>query len=335
MGQQLDLFTGRVSPKAAATTTTPEPPREEPLLLPPEILPGQTGLFDFRSLALGRARAAVSDGRLDEACRELSALASRLPNDAAVLREGVEVRALMEKLARIAGPRRKQRARALLALAGELAGAPEPRASLRRRLLVRAAAELAREQGDAGTLEGRLAGEILIDAGALAEAEVSLAAALAARREARALYRLADAIFLRGDTATARRRYREALLVDPFDAALLDVRDAEVRGLPGVVRIELEIDDEPDAWTAPAGILTGVLPWPARGDAGAAPGAGEDAMPAARREALGRARGFVEALAAAGTARGEAAVAVRREMKRISAAMFEVYMDRVVRGRGG
>ena len=334
MGQQLDLFTGRVSPNAAAPTPEP-PPREEPLLLSPEVLPGQVGLFDFQTLALGRARAAVAEGRLDEACRELDTLAARLPNDAAVLREGVEVRALMEKLARIAAPRRKQRARALLALAGELAGAPEPRASLRRRLLVRAAEELTREQGDAGTLEGRLAGEILIEAGALADAEVSLAAALAAKREARALYRLADAIFLRGDTAAARQRYREALLLDPFDAALLDVRDADVRALPGVVRIELEIDDEPEAWAAPAGIITGVLPWPARGDAAAAPGVGEDAMPPERREALSRARGFVEALAAASTARGDAAIAVRREMKRLSAAMFEVYMDRVVRGRGG
>jgi len=332
MGQQLDLFTGHVSSKAAAPA--PEPPREEPLLLPPEVLPGQVGLFDFRSLALGRARAAVAEGRLDEACRELSALAARLPNDAAVLRERVEVHALMEKLVRIAGPRRKHRARALLALAGELAGAPEPRASLRRRLLVRAAAELTKEQGDAGMLEGRLAGEFLIDAGELAEAEVSLAAALAVRREARALYRHADALFLRGDTAAARRRYREALLVDPFDAALLDVRDAEVRGLPGVVRIELEIDDEPEAWAAPAGIITGVLPWPARGDAAAAPGVGEDARPPERREALGRARAFVEALAAARTARGDAAITVRREMKRLSAAMFEVYMDRVIRGRG-
>lgn len=188
----------------------------------------------------------------------------------------------MERLARIAGPRRKQRARALLALTGELEGEPEPRASLRRRLLVRAAADLIREQGDAGTLEGRFAGEILIDAGAYAEAEVSLAAALAARRAARALYRLADATFLRGDSAAAGRRYREALLEDPFDAALRDVRDAEVRALPGVARIELEIDDEPEAWAAPAGILTGVLPWPARGDA-ATPGAGDDAIPPARR----------------------------------------------------
>lgn len=223
----------------------------------------------------------------------------------------------------------------MLALAGELADAPESQASLRRRLLVRAVAELTKEQGDAGTLEGRLAGEILIDAGALAEAEVSLVAALAARREARALYRLADAIFLRGDTAAARRHYLEALLLDPFDAALLDVRDAEVSALPGVVRIDLEIDDEPAAWAAPAGIITGVLPWPAKGDAGAAPGVNEDAMPPERREALGRARGFVDALAAARTARGDAAITVRREMKRLSAAMFEVYMDRVVRGRGG
>ena len=82
-------------------------------------------------------------------------------------------------------------------------------------------------------------------------------------------------------------------------------------------------DDEPEAWAAAAGIITGVLPWPTRGDAAAAPGVGEDAMPPERREALSRARGFVEARAAAGTARGDAAITVRREMKRLSAAMFE------------
>ncbi len=331
MGQQLDLFTGRVSPPMPAPA--PEPPREEPRPLPPEVLPGQVGLFDFRSLALGRARAAVAQGLLDEAWRELDALAARLPDDADVLREGVEVRALMERIASITSARREGRARALLALAEELRDAPEPRASLRRRLLIRAAEELVREQGDAGTLEGCLAGELLLDAGALAEAEGAFVAALAVRREARALYRLADAIVLRGDTATARQHYREALLVDPFDAALLDVRDAEVRALPDVVRLELEIDDEPEAWAAPAGIITGVLPWPT-GDARVAPGAGEDATPPERREALGRARGFVVALAAMGTARGDAVITARREMKRLSAAMFEVYMNRVVRGRG-
>ena len=65
MGQQLDLFTGRVSSHAAPA---PEPPpREEPLVLLQEALPGQVGLFDFQPLALGRARDAVAEGRLDEA----------------------------------------------------------------------------------------------------------------------------------------------------------------------------------------------------------------------------------------------------------------------------
>ncbi len=332
MGQQLDLFTGRVSLETAAPV--PEPPREEPPPLPLEVLPGQIGLFDFRGLALGRARAAVAEGRLDEACRELDALAARLPNDTAVLQENIEARGLRDKLARATAPRRKQRARALLAIADELAAAPAHYAPLRCRLLVRAAAELTKEQGDAGTLEGRLAGELLIDAGALAEAEASLAAAFAAKRGPRAMYRLADTSFLRGDTAAARRRYREALLLDPFDSALRDVRDEAVRALPNVVRVELEIDDEAEAWAAPAGIITGVLPWPTRGDTFATPNSAGDAMSPERREALRRAREFVEALATAGTLRGDAAIAVRREMKRISATMFEVYMDRVVRGRG-
>jgi hypothetical protein len=138
-----------------------------------------------------------------------------------------------------------------------------------------------------------------------------------------------------GDRAAARRVYLHALLVDPFQPARASVRDEEVRGLPDAVRDEAEIEDDPEAWCAPAGIVLGVLPRLGPDEAHDLPALPETVVPAARREALARARAFVEAITAAGAARGDAAVAVRRTMKQLSPRLFAVYMDRVVRSRPG
>jgi len=334
--RQLDLF-GDYTPGPPAPPPAPEPEAPPPLPLP-GVLPGQVGLFEPRSLLLGRARAAVAAAQLDEACRAIDALRERCPDDLAVAREASAMYALRERLARIDAPHARERARALLALARDLEGTPEPTASLARRLLVRVAAEVQRRHGDAGELEGKLPGQYLLEAGDVEEAQASLAAALAVRREARTLFLLADATFLRHDVAAARRLYLEALLLDPFDPALRAARDEAVRSLPGVVRDELEIEDEPEAWSAPAGILQGVFPRPARsiqGGAppglpepppGAAPFLAAEGLTPARAEALGRARAFVEALVAAGAARGDAVIAPRRAMKRLSPALFALYM---------
>jgi tetratricopeptide (TPR) repeat protein len=325
--QQLDLFA------AHPAAPPPSPDCEDPPELGiPDVLPGQVGLFEPRSLHLGRARAAVARGELDEACRELDALRARCPDDAGIARESLEIHALHERLARIEAPRARQRARALLGLADELARAPEPRASLRRRILAWAAAEIRRQHGDAHELDGRLPGEVLVEAGDLEDAAASLNAAFAIRRDARALFPLADVTFLLAEVATARRFYLHALLLDPFDPALRAARDEGVRALPGVVRYELEIDDEPEAWSAPAGILQGLLPPPVPDDMPAAPPP-PNALPPGRREALIRARAFVEALAVAGGARGDAVIELRRTMKRLSPELFNLYMDRVVRSR--
>lgn len=331
MGQQLDLFTGRVAPPAVPPP--PEPPPPEPPPPVPEVLPGQMALFGFRAAALAEARAAVAAGRLEEACDALDRLRERLPDDAAVESELSETKALRERLARIDSPRTRKRAAALVALARDLEGTAEPRASLRRLLLRRAAAEVGKQHGDAGELEGRLVGEYLLDAGELDQAEASLRAAAAITRGARPLFRLADIASMRGEAVAARRLYRGALLTDPWDAALADAHDEEVRALVLVARDELEIEEQPEAWTAPAGIITGVLPRP-RTEDDAALVLREDMAPA-RREALGRARDFVAAIVLAGEARGDAAVGVRRRMKALSAPLFKAYMDRVVRARHG
>ena len=322
--RQLDLF-GDPAPLPPAPPPAPEPEIRLPDL--PDVLPGQIGLFDPRSLHLGRARAAVAAGDLDAACRELDALRARCPDDPEVAREALEIHGLRQRLARIAGPRTKHRARALLGVVNEIARASEPLASLRKRLLGRVAAEIQRQHGDAGELEGRLAGEYLVEAGDLEEAQASFVATFASTQEPRALFLLGDVAWGRGDTAAARRVYLGALLLDPFSPALGAVRDDEVRALPALVRDDLEIEDEPEAWAAPAGILDGVLPRAGPEETAA--------LPPPRSEALARAPAFVEALQAAPGARGDAAVEIRRTMKRLSPRLFELYMDRVVRSRSG
>ncbi len=326
--RQIDLFSG-YTPGPALPAPAPEP--EPPPFVLPDVLPGQVGLFEPRSLLLGRARAAVAEGRLDDACEALDALRARCPDDAAIAREAAETAALRDRLARIDAPRAHRRAEALLAVANDLARAPEPRASLRRRVLARLAVEIQRQHGDGGELDGRLAGEYLLEAGELEGAQASLAAAAATRRQARPFYRLADAIFLRGDVAAARRVYLQALLLDPFDAALGDACDEAVRGLPAVVRYQIEIDDEAEAWCAPAGVLKGVFPRPSPEDVPPLLPTAE-ALPPRRREALDRARAFVAALAASGSA---PVVEVRRTLKRLSPQLFAAYMEGWVRRSPG
>jgi hypothetical protein len=198
----------------------------------------------------------------------------------------------------------------------------EPLASLRARLLGRVATEIQREHGDAGELEGKLPGEYLFAAGDLEAAQMSLVAACALQREAQPLYRLADVTFVRGDSMAARRLYLDALLLDPFERALCDVRDADVRELPSVVRYQIEIDAEPEAWSAPAGVVLGVLPRPMPDAVRALPPPAEALSPP-RCEALGQARAFVEALARSGTS---PPVELRRTLKALSPQLFAAYM---------
>jgi hypothetical protein len=332
--RQLDLF-GQHAPSPALVPPSPAPEEPVPFVLP-DVLPGQIGLFEPRALLVGRARSAVARGALDEACRDLETVRKRSPDDLAIARELVETSALRDRIARIEGPRTRQRAGAFLSLAREIGGAPEPRASLRRHILARVAAEIRRQHGDAGELEGRLAGEYLLDAGQIEDAQASLVAAVAVRRAARPLFLLADTTFLLGDVATARRLYLQALLLDPFDPALRTARDEAVRALPGAARYEIEIEDEPDAWSAPVGIVVGVLARPAPDEVQAMSPLAEGLSPP-RREALTRARGFVEVLATLGATRPgtEATIELRRTMKRLSPRLFAAYMDRVVRSRSG
>ena len=142
-----------------------------------------------------------------------------------------------------------------------------------------------------------------------------------------------DATFLLGDVAAARRLYLRAA---PRPLRSGATHRARRRG-PGPARHRaLRHRDRggAGAWCAPAGILLGVLPRPAPQETPpVAPP--PDALSPGRRDALGRARGFVDALVAVGAARGEAVIERRRTMKRLSPALFAAYMDRVARPRPG
>ncbi|WP_437931948.1 hypothetical protein WMF37_22745 [Sorangium sp. So ce291] len=329
--RQLSLFEGR-------TLTAEQVPLDGAAGLSPGGAPaGQLDLFARRTLRLSLAAEAISAGELGEARRVLAELAALHPADADIRRQSERIAALEERLERARGSAAP--AAALLEIARGLEPASGALASLHRVLLRRTAEALREAEGDDGRLEGQPPGYYWLAAGDAAEAHASLAAAAQARRSARTLFLLADAATSLGEPA-ARRLYLEALLRDPFDAALASARDEAVRGLPDVARYELEIEDEPAAWSAPVGIVTGVLPLPlgialdevSSGGAGA-PGRAVAGRPgSSEEEALGRARRFVAALATASSREarrsGEAVIEARRAMKRLAPALFAAYMAR-------
>jgi hypothetical protein len=342
--QQLTLFldaasADAVEPEAPAPATVPAFAEEEsPAAGGAEE---QLGLFEQRTLRLARAEEAISRGRLAEARRTLQELRKQWPEDAG-LRHAVERVASLQRRFRwvdeLPAPARPS---VLLAAARELEPARGPWADLRALLLRRLAAELREVDGDHGELEGQLPGYYLIEAGALAEARASLMAAAAARRRARPLYLLADIAFLQGEIGAARRLYLEALLEDPFDAALASVRDVDIRTLPELASEEYEMQDQPAAWCAPVGILSGALPSPAAlGDGALSLLTVERALPPVkeRREALSRARAFVQALAAASSPAArrdhDLVIEARRAMKRLAPQLFAAYLRRIAAAQG-
>jgi hypothetical protein len=334
--RQLSLFPSIVPAEVAAPPAEPiaVEPEDEAWPAEPDVLPGQIHLFGDRHLRHARARGAIAEARLDDARRELAWLKKRFPDDPFLAREAARTAKLARKLSAALASSEGERPAALLAFAQSFDAAEEPWTSLRRALLRRVAGVL-EARGDDALLEGEPPGFYLIEAGAIEEARESLARAAAQRPSAHALFLLGDASLLAGAPVEARRAYYGALLVDPFDRALGAVRDDDVRVLPDVARDEIGIEDVPAAWSAPVGVITRVLPWPA--------GLSQElilaAAPARRTDeeqrAMEQARAFVEALVASASpaGRGPEAIEVRRRMKRISPPLFAAYMERVVRGK--
>jgi hypothetical protein len=312
----------------------------------------QLDLFSQRTLRLAPAWAALTEGKIDDALRLITGLKAHFPDDVEIARQTAAVARLRRRLAKAMALAATARAQAIHALAQTFTSTTQPWASLRCFLLRRVAEELGR-QGETAELEGQPPGAYLLEAGALTEAQASLARTVAIRRSARNLFLLADATFLLGDEHAARRLYFEALLQNPFDAALGSARDIEVRALPDVVRYDLEIEEEPAAWSAPAGVVLGVLPRPiaepsasdpphgtmlAADPAAGNPCEGSAELTPRQREALARAHYFMEALVKASSPEwrrdSAAIIEARRTMKRLAPSLFTAYLERMVRTRG-
>jgi tetratricopeptide (TPR) repeat protein len=198
----------------------------------------------------------------------------------------------------------------------------EPWSRLGRALIARAAADVA---GNDEILAGRL----FLEATDLTRAR-SVLLGISGPRNAAAQFALGDVELALGDRSAARKHYRDALLLDPFDDAFDKVADVEVHGLPSFAEFEVEIDSEPRAWCGAVGIVAGILPRPLHL-------AGELPLPEHRARdassALCRARQFVDALVRAASPDlqkdREATLESRRAMKRASAPLFAWYMARL------
>lgn len=326
---QLDLFAdsrpgpGTPSPRV---DDWPSTPRGE----------AQLGLYDARSLLVQRARDAFARGRLDEAAHHYAELHARDPADLALAHEAAFAANIRQQLAAAAVAAPGERPLALLLVADELASAGEDApAALRRTLLREAALLAASDAGDAVELAGELPGFYLLSAGADAAALASLTRAAAVERRARTLYLLADATMTIRGPGLARPLYFEALLLDPFDHALRAARCENVRSLPEVAQQEFAIDDEPAAWCAPVGVVTGVLPCPSTladhllpTDRTSLPDAASDHQKAC----LLRARRFMHAMSVdvslAFAADDAPVIEARRTMRELGPTLFQAHMER-------
>jgi tetratricopeptide (TPR) repeat protein len=215
----------------------------------------QMGLFDARVRELRAVRQAIASGALDEALSRLRSVGAGSDFDPSAARERVSrIAAEISEAGRSAG----QESAALLAALGRRLGADgEPWSSLGRVLVLRAAAVVE-------DCPGSLAGRLYQEAGELDRARSVLVSALARARSASLLFALGDVETLRGESTAARRWYRDALLLDPFDPTFESVLDGDVRSLPewprGTSRSRASRARGPRRW----GSSPGSWPRPAR-----------------------------------------------------------------------
>ncbi len=314
------MFPGVAAP---LDRTAAELPAADEALAQPDPPPGvgtssQIGLFDARVAELRAIREAIASGAIDEARHRLQSVEPDADLDVGGTRER-----LSEIAKQLAGAGRlspRESAAAIATLARKLTADEAPWSHLGRALLVRAARAVDSETSS-------LAGRLRIEAGDLDGALSVLTSALERAHTADLLFALGDVETRRGHPISARRHYRDALLIDPFDSAFENVLDDGVRSLADVAASEVEIEDEPRAWAAAVGIVAGVLALPSPGDWTLS------APHPSHAAALGRTRQFVEALVATSAPHGRqdpsAIIEARRTMKRASPALFAWYMARL------
>jgi hypothetical protein len=232
----------------------------------PEVTSGeldelpQVELFHARYLHLQRARRLVAGGHVDLACSVYARLIRVYPGDAAIADEAHDIDTLRTMFAdALAMPEDARWAR-LSSIAEQLDPASDMLSSLRRLVLRYIANEAKQMRGESIEVAGHPLAYLLIEAGLLDEAERLLSGLCQHAPCARDMFLHADLHVLRGEHSVARVLYRSALLMNPYHVYYERIRDQEVRALPEVARYELEIEDDPRAWSAAAGMVTGVLP---------------------------------------------------------------------------
>jgi hypothetical protein len=316
MMDQLFLFPN-VAPLSAATEAMPGAAGPTAVEEPD---PAQQGLFDARLAQLRAIHVAIAAGRLDDASGLLASVERGPDLDVAATRQRIS--RIVAELEQAEAKATEDRAGALATLARGLAADREPWSGLGRTLLRRAA----------HALEGQLdatAGRLYLESGELDRARDVLVATLSRTRSASLLFALGDVETRRCDRASARRCYRDALLLDPFDAAFEETLDDEVRRLVDIAETEVEVESEPRAWSAAVGMVMGILVPPTELPVDFS---GPDGPVPVASEAFRRMRQFVRALSLTVQSRAAvdatAIVEARRTMKTASPALFTHYMAR-------
>jgi hypothetical protein len=317
MAAQLALFPGLVPLENPPAPPIPEHAvqREEAA----QLASRQMGLFDAQVQRLRAAIESVAAADLSAAASLLESIPHEIDPVVPIMKR--RVAGLREALERVGALPPSARVAGHLELGRSLAAEPEPWAGLGRALIARAALGLA-------PTEGVMAARLLLEARESRRAKAALQA-VPGSPDAALLFALGDVEVALGDRPAARRHYCDALLLDPFDESFERIADEQVSGLPYVAEYEVEVEGNARAWSAPVGIIAGVLPRPRASCSGLpipARASPEDAA------ILSRARQFVDALVLAASPDAErnrdTLLEARRRMKRASAPLFAWYMAR-------
>lgn len=216
----------------------------------------QLDLFQDRVFLLTRARDALANFELVQACREYADLLERYPGDE-LARSEARVAARLERRLSEQTAMCRDALATLLALESEVPR--ELEGAWHRRVAV-AAEDLT---GEGALVRGEPAGLHWLLGGELESAVQSLRATLVqdpAIGRARAY--LGDVLFRLGEIPEARRQYLRAFLDAPESVAHDRVLDPEVAALPSGARYEYGVVGDPACWVASVGTIEGVFPLP-------------------------------------------------------------------------
>lgn len=202
----------------------------------------------------------IEEGRLDQAAFRAGLIAERLPGEPSCAADALLVAWVRD--VDLPKDRPAQWKAAFRRSLSQARGASAIVALAARRYLARGlvrAAELAGGKG--APLAGEPPGSFLLDVDLPNEAAESLYATLATQPSSgRGALLLANALHRLKLDAEARDLYRRALRVAPFEVALEEVEDREVRGLADLAE-QLGIKGDVRPWLPALGYLEDVLPF--------------------------------------------------------------------------